>query len=171
MILDCIGKAIFLFLIYNMVTILIFGIPKSLSDTYYLYKGRLDVLKVLFPATIMMLAICLLPCWIDISKGSNFQFLSFLSVLSLAFVGASPTFKDDTLDNKVHNISAIISVICALLWIVLVTNYWYVILIMVAIVIVAATLTKTFKTCYMYWIEVATFMSTFITILLHHMLG
>ena len=101
MILDCLVKAIFLFLIYNIVTLLIFGVPKSLSMTYYLYKDRLDILKVLFPAMIAMLVICLMPCWIQISEGSNFQFLSFLSAASLGFVGAAPAFKSSSLENSV----------------------------------------------------------------------
>ena len=40
MIIDCLGKAIFMFAVYNIIALLLFGVPKSLSDTYYLFKER-----------------------------------------------------------------------------------------------------------------------------------
>ena len=40
MIIDCLSKAIFLFVIYNIIALILFGVPKSLSMTYYLYKER-----------------------------------------------------------------------------------------------------------------------------------
>lgn len=165
MILDCLVKAIFLFLIYNIVTLLIFGVPKSLSMTFYLFKERLDILKVLFPTMIAMLVICLMPCWIQISEGSNFQFLSFLSAASLGFVGAAPAFKSSSLENSVHQVSAYLCAAFALLWIILVTPYWYVILIVLGIVTALAIVTKTWKTSYIYWLEMVAFVSTFISIL------
>jgi hypothetical protein len=165
MILDCLVKAIFLFLIYNIVTLLIFGVPKSLSMTFYLFKERLDILKVLFPSMITMLVICLMPCWIQISEGSPFQFLSFLSAASLLFVGFAPSFKSSSLENNVHQISAYLCALCSILWIVLVTPYWYVILIVLGIVTALAIVTKTWKTCYIYWLEMVAFVSTFISIL------
>ena len=165
MILDCIVKAIFLFLIYNIVTLLIFGVPKSLSMTYYLYKDRLDILKVLFPAMISMLVICLMPCWIQLSEGSPFQFLSFLSPAALLFVGFAPAFKSSDLENSVHQVSAYLCAAFAILWIILVTPFWYVILIVLGIVTALAIVTKTWKTSYIYWLEMVAFVSTFITIL------
>ena len=165
MILDCIVKAIFLFLIYNIVTLLIFGVPKSLSMTYYLYKDRLDILKVLFPAMISMLVICLMPCWLQLSEGSPFQFLAFLSAGALGFVGAAPAFKSSSLENSVHQVSAYFCAACAILWIILVTPYWYVVLIVLGIVAALAIVTKTWKTSYIYWLEMVAFVSTFITIL------
>lgn len=168
MILDCIVKAIFLFFIYNIVTLLIFGVPKSLSMTFYLYKERLDSLKVLFPAMIAMLVICLMPCWIQISEGSDFQFLSFLSAAALGFVGAAPAFKSSSLENSVHQVSAYFCAACAILWIILVTPYWYVILIVLGIVTALAIVTKTWKTSYIYWLEMVAFVSTFITIVCYY---
>ena len=169
MIIDCIGKAIFLFTIYNIVTLLLFGIPESLSQTHYLFKERKETLKVLFPATIVMLVICLVPCWIEVSNGSNFQFLSFLSTVSLLFVGVAPTFKESELENKVHNVAAYICVGCALLWIILVTSFWYVIPIVFGLLSIPAILTKTLRGCYTYWIEVGVFVSTFLAIILHYL--
>lgn len=38
------------------------------------------------------------------------------------FTGAAPTFKASKMENRVHMISAIIAAVCAILWIILVTN-------------------------------------------------
>jgi hypothetical protein len=168
MIFDCIGKAIFLFLVYNIVTILLFGVPRSLSETFYLYQKKHDNLKVLFPLTIVLLAIFLMPCWLTLSDGSDYQFLSFLSSMALTFVGASPAFDEDHLENTIHNVSAYICAICALLWIVLVTHFWYLILISFVIVAILAVLTKTWRTCYIYWLEIGVFLSTFSSIILYY---
>jgi hypothetical protein len=165
MILDCIVKAIFLFLIYNIVSLLIFGVPKSLSTTYYLYKDRLDILKVLFPTMMTMLGMCLMPCWIHLSEGSPFQFLSFLSSAALLFVGFAPAFKSSYLENRVHQVSAYLCAAFAILWIILVTPFWYVILIVFGLVTVLAIVTKTWKTSYIYWLEIVAFVSTFVSIL------
>lgn len=169
MIIDCLSKAIFLFVIYNIIALMLFGVPKSLSMTYYLFKEKNDVLKILFPAMITMMCICLMPCWIQISEGSNFQFLSFLSSGALMFVGAAPAFKSSDLENNVHQYSAYCCAAFAILWIILVTPYWYVILMVSAIIGAASYLTKSWKTGYIYWLEMIAFLSTFISILLYYL--
>jgi hypothetical protein len=169
MIIDCLSKAIFLFAIYNIVILMLFGIPESLSATYYLFKERNDHMKVLFPAMIIMLGIFLMPCWIQISEGSNFQFLSFLSTASLIFVGVEPAFNKGKLENKIHMYSAYCCTAFAILWIVLVTPYWYIIPIVSVIIGIAGWLTKSWKNGYAYWIELIVFISTFISILAYYL--
>ena len=102
MIIDCLGKAIFMFLIYNIVALVLFGVPKSLSMTYYLFKNKVDTLKFLFPAMMTMLTVFLMPCWLQMSEGSNFQFTAFLSAAGVLFVGAAPAFLDSSLENMAH---------------------------------------------------------------------
>jgi hypothetical protein len=163
MFIDCISKAIFMFAIYNIVVLLLFGVPKSLSMTYYLFKERSNVLKILFPSMMTALGIFLMPCWIEMSEGSPFQFLAFLSAASLLFVAFAPAFLDSKLESIVHSVSAICCAVFAMLWIILVTPYWYVILIVLAIVVVLAFVTKTIKSGYIYWFEIVAFASTFIS--------
>jgi hypothetical protein len=149
---------------------MLFGVPHSLSMTYYLFKERKNNLKMLFPAMIGLMVLFLMPCWLQISECSDFQFTAFLSMASLMFVGACPTCLDSDMENKVHSISAIICAIFALLWIILVTPYWYVILIVFAIIAAISVVTKTWKTCYKYWLEMVAFISTFISITLYYLL-
>ena len=164
MIIDCLSKAIFLFLIYNIVALVLFGVPKSLSMTYYLFKDKIDTLKFLFPAMMSMLTIFLMPCWLQISEGSDFQFTAFLSAASILFVGAAPAFKSSSMENMVHQVAAYLAAAAAVAWICLVTPYWYVILIVLAVIALIAWATKTWKTSYIYWLEMVAFVSTFISI-------
>lgn len=168
MFLDCISKAIFMFVIYNAVVLLLFGVPNSLSKTYYLFKERSNVLKCLFPSMMALLGVFLMPCWIEISEGSNFQFLSFLSAASLLFVAFAPAFLDSKMENIIHQVSAICCAVFAMLWIILVTPYWYVILIVLTVIVTLAIVTKTIKSGYIYWLEVIAFLSTFISIIAYY---
>ena len=168
--LDCFIKAIGIFLVYNIISCILFGIPSSLSETYYLFKEKNKYLGWLFTITMIFSAVCLMPCWIEISEGSNFQFLSFLSAASIVFVGATPAFKDCKLESKVHTIGAICAAIFALLWIIFVTKFWWIILVWCAICAIFAFSTKTFKSSYVYWFEMIEFGATFTTIILHFLI-
>ena len=168
MIIDCLGKAIFMFAVYNIIALLLFGVPKSLSDTYYLFKERNSTLKFLFPSMMTLLTFFLMPAWLEMSEGSAFQFTAFLSAAGVLFVGAAPAFKDSKMESKVHSISAYVCAAAALAWICLVTPYWYVILIVFGVVAALAVVTKTWKTCYIYWLEMVAFVSTFISIIAYY---
>lgn len=165
MIIDCLSKAIFMYVIYLAITLMLFGVPKSLSATYYLFKERVDNLKYLFPAMIVMMVVFMTPCWLELSKYSAFQFTAFLSIGGLLFVGATPAFRDSEMDSKIHDVAAYLCAILAVLWIVLVTPYWYILLIVCIVVGALAYVTKTWKTSYIFWLENAVLFSTFISMI------
>lgn len=168
MIIDCLSKAIFLFAIYNIIVLMLFGVPKSLSMTYYLFKSRQNSLKIMFPTMVVLLCILLIPCWLTLSEGSNFQFLSFLAPMALMFVGFTPLFNDADMHKMIHDIAAYSCVVFALLWIILVTSYWYIILIVFILISIIAIATKTWKTCYTYWLEIVVFISSFVSIIVYY---
>jgi hypothetical protein len=165
MIIDCLSKAIFMYVIYLAISLMLFGVPKSLSATYYLFKDRVDNLKYLFPAMIVMMVMFMTPCWLELSKYSAFQFTAFLSMGGLLFVGATPTFRDSEMDSKIHDVAAYLCAILAVLWIVLVTQYWYILLIVCIVVGALAYVTKTWKTSHIFWLENAVLFSTFISMI------
>jgi hypothetical protein len=144
---------------------MLFGVPRSLSMTYYLFKERVDNLKYLFPSMITMMVVFMMPCWLQISEGSPYQFMTFLSMAALMFVGATPAFNDSDMENHIHTVAAYVCAIFASLWIILVTPYWYIIPIVFAIIAAIAILTKTVKRSYIYWLENVAFISTFIAML------
>lgn len=155
------------FVAYNAAAIALFGIPESLSNTYYLYKEKYNK-GFLFPTMMYLVVAFMMPAWITMSEGSNFQFLAFLAPASIAFVGTAPKFKDFNLENKVHSISALIAAACSLLWVILVTPYWWTIIVFLGLVALAAFLTKTYKTAYVYWLETIAFGATFTSTIIYY---
>lgn len=161
----CIIISCMVYIIYNIVTLCIFGIPNSLSETYYLYKNKWNIGWV-FPIMIYLVVGLLLPGWIILSEGMTLQFLAFLSPASLLFVGTAPAFKKSKLEDNVHTISAYIATICSLLWIVFATPYWWIILIWTFMILSISIFTKTVTYAKIYWIELITMNSTFSVLLL-----
>ena len=149
-----------IYVAYNAFSLVIFGVPESLSNTYYLYKEKWNK-GWLFCLMMYAVVALMMPAWISLSEGSNFQFLAFLAPASIMFVGTAPRFKDGDLENKVHTVSAIIAAACSLLWVALVTPYWWVMLIWLGLIALASVLTSSYKTAYTYWLEQVAFLSTF----------
>ena len=156
-----------IYIIYNIVALFLFGVPESLSKTFYLYKDKWNWTRFLFPIMMVTVGILLLPAWIELSNGSNFQFLAFLAVCSILFVGTAPAFKSTSLQNNVHSVSAMLAAITSLLWILLVPKLWYVILICAVLLTAIAIISKTITKCYIYWLESIAFTSTFISIIMY----
>lgn len=149
-----------IYLAYNAICLALFAIPESLSNTYYLWKQK-NGKGWLFCLMMYLVVALMMPAWISLSEGSNFQFLAFLAPASIAFVGTAPRFKDSQLESRVHTVSAIIAAACSLLWVMLVTPYWYVILIWFGYISLASIFTSSSKTCLVYWLEQIAFGSTF----------
>lgn len=146
--------------LYNLIALALFGLPASLSETYYLYKGKWNK-GWIFPATMYIVVALMMPSWISISEGSPYQFLAFFAPASIAFVATAPAFKSSSLENAVHSMSAIIAALCSLLWVILVTPYWWIILIWVGIIGITAILSKSCRTSMVYWLEQVAFLTTF----------
>ena len=155
-----------IFTIYNVVVLNLFGIPKSLSKTYYLFKEKYNIGWV-FPVTLIVIIGLLMPLWLTISQGSIYQFFAFLAPASILFVATAPAFNKTFLEGTVHNVFAVIGVTCAILWIILVTQYWWIFLIITGCITIIAILFKTLKTSCIYWFELSAFISTFITMFLY----
>ena len=145
---------------YNAVALAFFGVPESLSNTYYLYQAKCNK-GWLFCLMMLLVVALMMPAWISLSEGSNWQFLAFLAPASIMLVGLAPKFKDYDMENKVHSISAVIAAACSLAWVVLVTPYWWVMLIWLGFIALAAILTSSYKTCLVYWLEQIAFGATF----------
>lgn len=162
--------AISIFVIYNAVAIHFFGIPKSLSETFYLYQNKKKSLGYIFTGMMFTVALTLMPAWIEIteviSTWSNYlTVLPFLGAGMIAFVGAAPAFRSCKLESKVHTISATAAAVFSLLWCAVVCyKIAYIIPISAVIVWGTAFITKTQKTAQTYWWEMVAFLATFTTI-------
>ena len=161
--------ALFIYWAYNMTALSVFGVPKSLSMTYYLFKERKEWQRLLFPIMMLSMAGLLMPVWLEMSEGSDLQFMSFLAGAGIMFTGTVPTFKNSKLEDRVHTISAIVAAVFALLWVFFVAHLWYIILIWLVIVTLIALLSNSIKTSLVYWLETVAFMSTFMSIIIYYL--
>lgn len=127
--------------------------PSCISETYYCLKRR-----ELFTVWILLVSFLIFPSWVEISP-INFQFLPFLSVVSLASVGLAPKYLGE--DRKAHIISAALTSIISLIW--NITSGVYVIpLILGALIIILAA----FKAHnLLFWIENSAFLNIYLSII------
>jgi hypothetical protein len=162
--------AISIFVIYNAVAIHFFGIPKSLSETFYLYQNKRSGLGYIFTGMMFTVALTLMPAWIEITEvistwSHYLTVLPFLGAGMIAFVGAAPAFRSCELESKVHTISATAAAVFSLLWCAVVCyKIAYIIPISAVIVWSTAFATKTQKKAQTYWWEMVAFLATFTTI-------
>ena len=155
-----------IYVAYNVVSLALFGIPESLSNTYYLWKER-NGKGYLFCLMMYAVVAFMMPAWITMSEGSDFQFLAFLAPSAIAFVATAPAFKSDDLENVVHTTAAVVAAICSLAWVAVITPYWWMILVWSGFIALAAILTSSYKTCLVYWLEQVAFGATFTSAILY----
>ena len=155
-----------IFVAYNAVSLANFGVPKSLSMTYYLWKEKCNR-GFCFCLMMYLVVALMMPAWISLSEGSDFQFLAFLAPAAIAFVGTAPAFLSGGLENSVHMWSAVLAAICSLAWVILVTPYWWTILIWFFIMMAASVHTKSYATSYTYWLEMVAFGATFTSTIMY----
>jgi hypothetical protein len=161
------------FTIYNACILGKFGVPNSLSNSFYLMNEVKKGLGYLFTIMMYIMAICLMPGWIEITEtisewSGNLTALPFLAASAIAFVGTAPGFKDSDHENKVHMISAYAAAAFSLLWccVVCYSIAWITVPAAAIAVLISALATRTLKSCKIYWLEMIAFLATFATILL-----
>lgn len=159
-----------IFIAYNSVAIGIFGIPWSMSKTYYLYEEKKKGLGWIFTIFMWVMTFTLISGFLEISDAvgpwmNNFTFLAFIAAASIAFVGTAPRYRDD-FEGSVHMTAAKICAASALLWCFLVCwNIWYVPICAAVIPAVIGAITKTWKSSRDFWVEMLAFFATFATII------
>lgn len=158
-----IGIAIFL--VYLTVIV---GLNKgpltSLSDSFYFLEKKQRNLGYVFSAMMMSVAVLILPQMIEVTP-DDWRVLGFLPPVCIGFVGAAPCFKKD-FESIVHTVAASSAALISLCWVALLTPYWYVILASAAIIVVLGWATKSWKTCYTFWLEMIAFLAVFTTLIL-----
>ena len=159
------------FTAYNAVSLKQFGIPKSLSETFYLWNSKKSGLGYIFTGMMFTMAFTLVPAWLElgevISSWSTFlNPLAFFACAAIAFVGAAPAFRSCVLESKVHTIAAMIAAVCAITWCLAVCwQIMYVPLLTAGLVAVIGWLTKSWKKASVYWLEMMAFGATFATVI------
>lgn len=164
--------ALLVFAAYNTAVLIKFGVPASLSETFYLWNKTKKGLGFIFTLMMFIMAGFLIPGWMTLTEtvstwSHNLTVLPFIAAASLGFVGATPAFKDCKLENNVHMGGAICASVFSILWICIVCYHiaWIILPACLVLVWIAAFATKTHKTGATYWWEMVAIASTFITII------
>lgn len=130
------------------------GVTKSISASVY-ELGENKLISSLFTWFCFLVAITLLPYWIDYSD-TDLNILPFVACSSLIFVGASPYFKSH--QKIAHFSSAIVCFASAYLWI-----YLYADPLILRLSIIAL-MTLSFVKNRLLWWELTAFMTIFIAL-------
>lgn len=146
--------SITIFIAYNISIAKIYGVPNSLSASFYnLREHNLGFLFTIFCWTA---AFPLLIYWIEYSP-NDWNFLPFISCVGLMFVGTAPAFKDHELEKKVHTGAALICAISSYTWTILYTSLFLSINFILLSILLYFLLKKN-KT---YWIEMLAFINLY----------
>ncbi len=144
--------SIAVFIAYLSAIMLRYGVPASISDSYYVL-GDNTLLSSLFTWFCWLTAITLLPYWLDNGGG----FLSFVACGALGFVGTAPLFKSHQRD--IHFGSAIVCFASAYLWLFLND-------LTLAVISVAVLGLFAFAKKRMFWWEVTAFATIYLSLIL-----
>lgn len=106
-------------------------------------------------------ALLIIPVIIETGKDNPWQFLGFLAPASLLLVASTPDYQSNTFSFVLHQIGALCAVVFVTLYSIMIPNLWWIILIVVALAVVAAILAG-FKKTWMFWGEMALYLSTYI---------
>lgn len=108
-------------------------------------------------------AFFLMPCLIELGALSAFQFLGFLTPLYLIGVSLTPTWETDPEVKKWHVVLAGLCAVSGLLWLLLTVQTWF--LIIPGIIALLGLFTRTWKTDYIFWLEMIMFVSVYVVAL------
>jgi hypothetical protein len=166
-----------LFIIYIGIILYKIGIPKSISESSYLWgkNGNIYfygwIIAVIFP---------MLMYWLQITEGTPYQFMVFLSCAGLMGAGVTGRYRDYKSESIIHTTSTVICAIMASLWALLTFSYWWIVcLIVFPVFLLTGKLIKghqrniekniiELKTdSVVFFVEMACFILTFIAIYLY----
>lgn len=101
---------------YTVAVCIKFGIPTTLSESYYfIYK------KYLFTLVLWLSGFLILPPIMEMT-GGNTQIIPFLSIIGIMIVGAAPRYKEQ--ERTLHIIGATMAGFFSQLWIILYAYPW-----------------------------------------------
>ncbi|MDR1557290.1 MAG: hypothetical protein LBS88_09730 [Tannerellaceae bacterium] len=146
------------FIVYLVFIIAMFGIPASVSDSFYSLNAKKKDLGYLFTLWCYLTGIPAIALMLSQSDGRWFQMFGFFAGGALCFVGTAPLFKDR--ERRIHSVSAFACAIAALLWIVF-SGYWR---IPAALLLPAVFALVKWKKQRVFWAEIWIFVSTYLTL-------
>lgn len=155
------------FLGYIAVIIARYGVPTSISESYYLVPSKWST-PVFYGFTIVT-ALPLLIFWLDCSEGTA-QILIFLACASFAFVGVAGAFKQQG-TRTIHFIAAGACALFSQIWIVIYTQLWpisielFIIAILISLFVKGRDAEGRKRNAWLFFVEMAAFLSVYYVVL------
>ena len=111
-------------------------------------------------------AFLLCPVLLELTAGSALQFLSFLTPIYLIITALPPDWYVSKKVFRVHAIAALLCMCGSLTWLIAIMHVIKVVAVVAIFYMTIALLTGTWKTSYIFWIEMWLFVSVYVTVLL-----
>jgi hypothetical protein len=143
---------------YLISIIAMFGLPASVSDSFYLLNAKKRNLGCMFTLWCYLTGITAIALMLSQSDGRWFQMFGFFAGGALCFVGTAPLFRDR--ERRIHSVSAFTCAIAALLWIAL-SGYWW---IPAALFLPSVFALFKWEKQRVFWAEIWVFVSTYLTL-------
>lgn len=149
----CLILSMLVYVLYISIVCLKYKVPDCLSRTYYLIKNK-DV----FTYWMISLSLLMFPAWVAIS-GITYQFITFISVVSLIGVGIMPRYLQD--QKLGHILCACIAAILSVIWSILSGVYFMVLILAVT----TSVLCFFYPKYYLFILENVAFMNIYLSAL------
>ena len=149
------------------VCIIVKGIPYSISATFYALEH-----KWLFCATMIITAGLLMPAILQKTLVS-YQFTAFLACAGMIMTGIAPNFREG-IERKIHTAGAILCLVFSQVWVGL-TCPWMLLVWVLYLVYTAIGIKRNWNGYFigsflstkpMFWVEISSLLSTYVTVLL-----
>ena len=151
---------------YTVAVCIKFGIPTTLSESYYfIYK------KYLFTLVLWLSGFLLLPPIMEMTGGDT-QIIPFLSIIGIMIVGAAPKYKEQ--ERTLHIIGATMAGFFSQLWIILYAYpwtllTWFILIIWAIGILIKSKLVKWSeeldKRKWFFWAEMLAFINLYLNII------
>lgn len=151
---------------YTVAVCIKFGIPTTLSESYYfIYK------KYLFTLVLWLSGFLLLPPIMEMTGGDT-QIIPFLSIIGIMIVGAAPKYKEQ--ERTLHIIGATMAGFFSQLWIILYAYpwtllTWFILIIWAIGILIESKLVEWSeeldKRKWFFWAEMLAFINLFLNII------
>jgi hypothetical protein len=150
--------SVLLFALYIITIIALFGVPASISDSFYLLKGKKKGTEYFFTMWCYAVAITMMVIIFSKSEGKWFQFFGLFAGGGLGFVGTATMFKSS--EKVIHYVSAALCAVSSILWIIF-SGYWLITIVIFGLS--AIIITSQYKKS-MFFLEIACFISMYLTL-------
>ena len=147
----CLILSVTLYILYTSIVYIKYK-PSCISESYY-------KVGYWFTIWILLVSFLIFPAWVEISPIS-FQFLPFLSSVSLGAVGLNPKYLGS--DRTAHIITATLAVVISLIWNIVTKVYTIPLILLILVIILLICKVPNL----LYWTECIAFSNIYLSIFL-----